>query len=305
LENYKRKEQEYKSLAARATPKHPDVLRLKAELEQLAKEIPSADPTVVEPVSGQNPPDPSKDPKNLTPIDAVSKDSIGKDISARDSDFKDAVPNPAYQSIISQLQQVKTEIQIRQRERTSIQKEMALYAQRVQDTPRVEQELAAVTRRNDELSKQHEELRVKLEQAKLALSLENRQKGAQFVVIDPANYPLVSASPPASVIFLVGTVISLGLGLVTAVMADFMNQRIWTQHQLEQLLGAPVLVEVPKIFSLPDFRRARIVRWGRALAFAVFVGAYGCGIYYLYLKQSRLAMLLNPVIDKVIERTLN
>ena len=305
LENYKRKEEEYRTLVAKATERHPDVLRLKAELEQLAKEMPPEDLAAIQRPSGQDSPDSRKDSKDLSPQGLTPKDSIEKDASLKDSDSKDRIPNPAYQNVISQLQQIQTEILIRQRERASVEKEMALYTQRVQDTPRVEQELAAVTRRNDELSKQYEELRVNLEKAKLALSLENRQKGAQFIVVDPANYPLVSASPHASVIFLIGTAISFVLGLVVAVMADVLNQKIWTQHQLETLLGVPVLVEVPKIFSLLDLRRARTKRWVHAMAFALFVGVYGCGIYYLYLKQSRLMTLLNPVIETAIERTLS
>ncbi len=52
-------------------------------------------------------------------------------------------------------------------------------------------------RTNEDLTKQHEELKKKLEDAKLAGSLESRQKGAQFAIVDPANYPM-EPSPPGA-----------------------------------------------------------------------------------------------------------
>ena len=303
LDNYRKKQEEYNNLVARATPRHPDVLRLKAELEQLAKDIPPEDLASLD----KTPSDPGKDAasKNLTPLSPAPAEASVTDPGSKDSDSRDTIPNPAHQNIVSQLNQVKTELQIRQRERTNVEKEMALYTQRVQDTSRAEQELSAAVRRNEELTKQHQDLQAKLQQAQLALSVESRQKGAQFLIVDPANYPLDSAYPYSLVIILAGIGGSIVLGLATALAADIMNQSIWTQPQLERMLGVPVLVEIPKIFSVSDLRRTRIRRWIHAAAFAAFVGAYGIGLYFLYLKQSRLISLLNPLIEKAIERTVS
>jgi uncharacterized protein involved in exopolysaccharide biosynthesis len=88
VDTYRRKESEYKELAARATEKHPDVVRAKAELDRLKNEIPPEDLIAVE-----------------QPATAVES----PDVPAT------TLPNPAYQSLLAQLRQLKTEIDIRQR----------------------------------------------------------------------------------------------------------------------------------------------------------------------------------------------
>ena len=146
------------------------------------------------------------------------------------------------------------------------------------------------------------ELKTKLEQARLAGSLESRQKGAQFEIIDPANYPLEPSPPNRLVILLIGFVISLAAGVAVAVVVNMLNQRVWTHHEIERALEAPVLVEIPSIVTPADLRGARIRKAAVALAFVLAAGLYLGGLYYLYVKQSPVLRLLNPIIEKIEAR---
>jgi polysaccharide chain length determinant protein (PEP-CTERM system associated) len=271
VEKYLKKEEEYKELTIKATAKYPDVQRLKAELEQLKKEIP---------------------PEELT---AAQKVQPGEEARI-------TIPNPIYQSLTAQLRQVKTEIDIREKEKKTIEADMARYGQRIQDTPGVEQAMAAALRANADLTKQHEGLKGKLEQAKLSESLESNQKGGSFVIVDPANYPLEPITPAARVIILAGLGISLVLAVVVAWIVDGLNPRVWTQRQLERLLETPVLVEIPSLASVSDIIRARRRKFVHALLFILSAGIYMGGLYYLYLKQSALLRLLDPLIERLTER---
>src|SRR4030095_15456132 len=103
---------------------------------------------------------------------------------------------------------------------------------RVQGSPRREQELAAVVRNHTELTKQFEDLKGKLDQAKLSESLESRQKGSQFEIVDPANYTLLPAKPNRIAIILLGLTFSLGLGVVLALTVDTLNPKVWTQSEI-------------------------------------------------------------------------
>ena len=207
-----------------------------------------------------------------------------------------------YQSLTSQLRQLKTDLEIRQREKSWIEAEMAKYNQRIQNTPGVEQEMLSITRSNAELEKQHEELKTKLEQAKLAGSLENRQKGEQFEIIDPANYPLEPSPPGQLMILLTGFGISLAVGMATAFVVNTLNQRVWTHHELERAVEAQVLVEIPTIVSTADLRRVRFKMLAQAIVGVFCVCLYLGGIYYLYLKQSAVLRLLDPLIEKIAEK---
>ena len=269
---YRQKEQEYNDLTVKAKPTHPDVRRLKAELDKLRQEIPPEDLAASENTNGPAPPTP------------------------------DMVPNPIYQSLTAQLRQLKTDISIREKEKQWIENEMVKYNQRIQNSPAVEQEMLAITRTNLDLTKQHEELKTKLEQARLAGSLESRQKGAQFEIIDPANYPLEPSPPNRLVILLIGFVISLAAGVAVAVVVNMLNQRVWTHHEIERALEAPVLVEIPSIVTPADLRGARIRKAAVALAFVLAAGLYLGGLYYLYVKQSPVLRLLNPIIEKIEAR---
>lgn len=275
VQTYLEKKQEFKELSVKAKPTHPDMRRLKAELEQLEKEIP---------------------PEDL--LLAGGKDDSGDALP-------DQVPNPVHQSLISQLNQLKTDIAIREREREWIEQEMAKYNRRVENTPRVEQEMLAITRAHEDLLEQHAGLKTKLEEARLAGSLESRQKGEQFSIIDPANYPLESSSPSPIKILLIGFGMSLGAGVALAVLVDLLNPRVLTHQELERALEAPVLVEIPSMVTSTDIRKARRKIWLYAFVGTVGTAVYTCGIYYLYLKQGTVLGYLDPVIEKIMERAAN
>jgi hypothetical protein len=212
------------------------------------------------------------------------------------------IPNPVYQSLTAQLRQLKTDIAIRENEKKWIENETAKYNQRIQDTPGVEQEMLEITRTNAELTKQHEDLKSKLEQATLASSLESRQKGAQFEIIDPANYPLEPSPPSRLVILLAGFGISLAAGMATAVVVNTLNQRVWTHHELERALEAPVLVEIPSIVTPADCVAARRKKLMQTFAFILLAGLYLGGLYYLYARQSTVLRVLDPIIEKIQDR---
>jgi len=271
VETLRRKEQEYNELRAKVTDKHPDLLRLEAELAQLKKEIPSDDPVTVESAGSE----PAK---------------------------SNYVPNPLYQSIEAQLRQINTEIEIRQREKKWIEAEMARYNQRVQNTPRAEQEIASIVRTNADLIKQHEDLKSNLTQAKLAESLEEQQKGAQFAIIDPANYPMQPLGPGRAQFILVGILLSLGASLALAFLLGMLDQRIWTQSELERFLGAPVLVEIPKILEPADTRSTLLRQMARIALTVAGFGIYAGCLYYLYLHQTTVARWINPLMEKIINR---
>lgn len=270
VENYRRKEQEYKELLIKAKPDHPDVRRLKAELDQLKAEIPPEALAATE-------------PKPVATAPASQ-------------------PNPIYQSLSAQLRQLKTDIAIREREKLQIESDMDKYSRRVQNSPGVEQEMQAVIRTNEDLTKQHDELKKKLADAKLAGSLESRQKGEQFAIIDPANYPMEPSPPSPLTILLAGFAVSLVAGVAAAVVVNTLNQRVWTYHELERALEAPVLVEIPAMNTPTDVRLAIRRRLAHALLFVICAGAYFGGIYYLYHRQSAVLRVLDPLIEKIEER---
>ncbi len=272
VEIYRKKELQYRELLAKTTEKHPDVQRLQAELEQLRKEIPPQDLVEVERTAAGEPAQP------------------------------DLVPNPLYQSLTAQLRNLKTEMEIREKEKKWIEAEMVKYSNRVQNTPLAEQVLTKNMRTNEELTKQHEELKSKLAQAKLAESLESKQKGAQFAIVDPANYPLDAATPSRMLMFLLACLFSVAAGIVFVAIMGFSDNRIYTQPELERFLGAPVLVEIPQISTELSVVRERKTRILKASLLTLCLGAYLGTVAYLDMSRPRALGLLSPVADMIAEK---
>jgi len=180
-----------------------------------------------------------------------------------------------------------------------------LYAKRVQATPGVEQEMAAIVRLNADLTKQHEDLKDKLAQARLAESLESKQKGGQFMVVDPANLPIEPVTPSRKKFWLIGCALSLGIGLSAAFIIGFFDRRIWTQDEVERYMGTPVLVEIPRLMTGSDLKRTRKNKVVHASVAVLSMAVYMGGLYYLYLSHSSALRILDPVMENLMERLVS
>jgi hypothetical protein len=160
--------------------------------------------------------------------------------------------------------------------------------------------MADAGRQSEDLRKQYEDLKNKLEQARLSESLESKQKGSQFVIVDAANYPLESDKPNKIVVLLAGCCISLLVAIAFAAAVDIARQKVWTQSQIETLWGLPVLVEIPAIVTDVDLAEARKKKYKILLASAASVLVYGLCLYSVYLKHSFILRQLDPLLQKFI-----
>ncbi len=267
---YRQKEKQLGEYTARYTDKHPEVIRLRSELERLRQEIPPEDLIKIE------------EPETGTA--RVTR------------------PNPAYQSLQKQLAEVKTEIDIRKRDKIRIESEISRFNGRVQNTPTRELELTETQRRYDELKTQYDRLKTKLDEAKLAASLQNVQKGAQFSIQDRANLPLKPAKPNRVKVLLMGLLASLFVGLAFGVAVDFSQQRIWTQSELEQLFKVPVLIEIPEITTDADLQgkhRRNVLQMATMLAMLAVSVLTVLLLYASPKLQFIIAQLLSPVVKAV------
>ncbi len=253
VQKYRQTEMALAEARSRYTDKHPDVIRLQAELARLRDQIP--------------------------PEDLAEASSDG---SGGNSPTEINEPNPVYQKLNAQMNQVTTELRILDQKREQIQKAISQYTQRVENTPRREQAIAAHQRQYDALQEKYKDLESKLSQARLASSLESTQKGEQFQVIDPASFPLQPAKPNRWIVLAGGLAAALALSIGLAIGIDFLDQRIWSAGEVTELLRLPVIGEIPEILSdqdLKSLRRRAILQGVAYLALTLLTGA---AIYVVY-----------------------
>jgi uncharacterized protein involved in exopolysaccharide biosynthesis len=267
IEEYRKARLEYQEASAMFTPKHPQVQLAKARLERLAAEL----------------------PPNSADVTAPLKETTSS-----------VTPNPLYEKLVAQLQEVKTESEILQKEKSYIESETQKFGRRVENTPQSEERMAEVLRRNTNLQKQSDDLKAKLAEAQLAQSLEGRQKGSQFVVIDPANYPLRPTKPNKLAVLIGGIMASLALAVCLAVVVDVACQRVRTQSEIEAFWGAPVLIEIPEILTDSDVAVQRKRQLVFTASYLGTMAAYGFCLYLMYLKHGFILQRLDPILQKLV-----
>ncbi len=252
VREYRQREVELAELTSRYTDRHPDVVRLRSGLERLREQIPP------------------EDLLESTPSEAGIETSVVSEA------------NPAHQQLSSQLAQVNTELRILEERRNSIEEQLGRYARRIENTPQREQELAVHQRRFEALQLRYRDLELKLTDARLAGSLESRQKGEQFQVVDPASFPISPAKPNRLLVLLAGVAAALAGGLALAVVADFVDQKIWSAPEVTELLGVPVMGEISEILSDDELERQNRYLWARIGGYAALVTLGAVTVYLVH-----------------------
>ena len=121
----------------------------------------------------------------------------------------------------------------------------------IRKAPIGEQEYSDLIRENLDLSRRFQEMKDKQSVADLSLSAERQQKGGnQFVVLESPTVPFSPTKPVKPAIIGAGMLISLLIGMAFAIIVDIANQKMWTQSDIEALLGATVLVGSRKLSPL-------------------------------------------------------
>src|SRR6202171_4713665 len=139
----------------------------------------------------------------------------------------DQGPPSAMMQIQSQLKANQLEIEnYHQREKT-LETQIATYQTRLNMTPATEQQMAEISRGYEESKTNYTSLLQKQMQSQLATSLQQRQQGEQFRVIDPASLPDKPSAPNHFLVSLGGLMGGLAIGLALTALLELTNVRVW------------------------------------------------------------------------------
>ncbi len=233
--------QELAQLRTRFTDKYPDVIRLKAEIaaleRQLAETSPDGQPTAA----------------RATPVD------------------------PALVRQNEALSQLEREMTGLKAEEDTLRRDLAAYQRRVENAPQREQELQELSRDYEATKELYYSLVRRYEDAELAESMEHRQKGEQFRLLDPAIPSQAPAAPNRRRLLLVGTMLSLAVAAGAAVLAERLDTSFHTVDDLRAFTRVGVLASIPRIAAASESRRRRrravLAVAGAAVGLALIAGA--------------------------------
>lgn len=143
-----------------------------------------------------------------------------------------------------QLERSRKEVQKLEERQLDLERRITLVRQRVEDTPRTEQELSNLTRDYNKLGDNYTALLSKQLEAQMAGRLEQRWKGDRFRILDPAHLPEKPDSPRPLPILALGLALGLLAGLGTAAAREALDGTVKDAEQLAKLVACPVVGQV-------------------------------------------------------------
>lgn len=214
------------SMETEYTPNHPDIVELKADIDQLKKKIAEQEAA---------PP-----PK----VEVSTKPSIGE---------------PAQiQQLRSQLRASEEAIRSQTKAQKQLQDEIQVLESRIKMTPIVEQQYKEITRDHQTAQDFYNDLLKKANDSEMATDLEHRQQGDRISVMDPANLPEKPTFPNRPLFALGGLGGGLGLGLCLAWIMEMRDKAIYNDKDIKACLGLTTLARVP---SIPETRPQKRFGW--------------------------------------------
>jgi len=154
---------------------------------------------------------------------------------------------------------------------------------RLARTAGVSELLDGLGREYDHLYRSYQDFSTRLQQASVQADLERRQLGEKFRILESAEAAPQPSSPNRILLLSLGTLLGLALGAGVGLVVEMTDSSIHTSNELQQSLGIPVLVSVPRIMLESDraARSRRILRETvAAIAVVVFVLLGGLVTYF-------------------------
>ncbi len=164
---------------------------------------------------------------------------------------------------------------------TALRSRIENYQNRIAAVPAHEQQLADLTRDYTTLAGKYGQILDATLAAKMSQSLEEREQGDRFHVLDPANLPTEPVGPDRLAIAIVGVTLSLVLALVLPFALFYTDSSFKDPEELKREYETPIAASIPRLDEVedPGRRRRDLVR-ALLLSSACFVA--GAGAVWLY-----------------------
>jgi succinoglycan biosynthesis transport protein ExoP len=197
-------------------------------------------------------------------------------------DVADITAGSPVSQLQNQLEANKIEIANRERAVAELKGKINSGQAHLNQEPVREQQLSELTRGYDQSRANYDDLLKKKNESELATSMELRQQGEHFRILDPPSLPVTPFSPNRLKLCGMGLFAGLVLGAVFTAGAEMLDDRLYSEKDLKELIHADVISEIPTVITVDEEKKRKKVarlRWAStALVFAVI--AAGCAISY-------------------------
>jgi len=190
------------------------------------------------------------------------------------------------------LEAIDAEIAALKAEQDRLRADIASYQRRAESAPQRELELQELSRDNEMTKELYNSLLKRYEDAQLAENMEQRHKGEEFRILDPALPATEPVAPQRPRLIIMGFLLSLGIAGLVIVIIDQLDTSFHTADRVRAFVNVPVVANIPLIVTRRDRHRARLWFWGATATFAVIVVVIVKAAQYLAKGNDALVALL-------------
>lgn len=258
---------EYAMASVKYSPEHPDVVRLKREMEGLEKQTGS--------VSQRQ--EQARELSRLRGELAAAREKysadhpdvirLGRQIETLETSLNETpeLPersaaaekpdNPVYISLKTQLETIEVEMRAAIAKRDQLNAKLADYEKRIIQTPQVEREYLNLKRDYENAQTKYREIKSKQMEAQVGQQLEKERKGERFSLIDPPQLPEEPIKPNRPAIIFLGLILALGSGLGYVAVAESTDNTVRGMRSVSAVLNTALLSVIPYKENLEDIAR--------------------------------------------------
>jgi uncharacterized protein involved in exopolysaccharide biosynthesis len=272
--------QSYLELRGRYGPEHPDVVRVRREIESLSQGGAVADTedfdqriaalssqrdALLDSYSPEHP-----DVVRLERSIEALEDERRRANASRSTSQPRVPNNPEYIRVKRQISALDESIRAAGQRRERLRAEIDEFEQNIAIAPRIEQEWLALNRGYEAARAEFTSVMQRSTQARLSERLEDESKGQRFTLLESARLPVTPIEPNRVSIMFLGFVLALGAGIGLAALVDSLDTTIRGVRDLSELLEMPPIVTIPYMTTARELGIRR-VKAGSALTAAVLL----------------------------------
>ena len=279
-------ESEYPSLQAGYSASHPDVIKLKREMDSLKKQLggntdlnkmnaeltdKKAELALLSKQYSEKHPDVVKLQKQINTLQrsmlkAKDDDSISSSVQP---------DNPAYITLKAQLEGLQAELASLGYTRSELNKKIDGLRKSLRQAPLVEKEYTDLIQELDNANLRYREVTAREMEAQISQQLEIQRKGERFTLIDPPQEPLEPISPNRAAILFLGFIFAIASGFGCVFLVEMLGSTINNEKTIAAILGVPPLMSLPYLESREESEKATrqrlIILTGSLIVLAVAI----------------------------------
>lgn len=278
-------QREYLNLTAIYSTDHPDVQKKRRELEALAQStgLPAFDRATLESelqgledqlaaARDRYGPD-HPDVRKLERSVEATRKALATTPVAPARRMPTTPDNPAYIQKQAQLNETAAALKAALERRDELRAEYDDLAKRLQVTPEVEREASALNRGLEQLVEQYNNTQAQINQAQIALNLEEDPTSERFTVLEQPTMASSPSSPNRFAVLILSLAIAVALGAAVVAVAERSDQAVRNAQDVVDYLEIPPLVGIPYVENRADLRRRARRRLVAASVVSLWIGA--------------------------------